>query len=104
MASGGVEKHASGKFQSKAIDTLLLLVQAGSMPAVQGALVSGAAHKVPKVRAAAAKALTMAMRAFGAAGPRCDARSEGATIRQAIRHAIRQALRQALSHAYRVGA
>ena len=67
-AAAVVEKHASGKLQAKALDALLVLVEtgAGATHAVQNALLSGAAHKVPKVRAAAAKGLTSVIRAFGA--------------------------------------
>ena len=59
-----VDKHLSGKFQAK-VDVILALVQAGAAALVQGALVKGAAHKVPKTCAASAKVLTAVLRAFG---------------------------------------
>lgn len=65
-----VDKHAAGKLQSKAIEALLCLNGAGdeAAAAVQSALATGAGHKVPKTRAAAAKALVAILRGFGGDG------------------------------------
>ena len=67
IATAVVEKHAhSGKavLQAKATEVLASLVEAGAASATQPALVAGAAHKVPKVRAAAAKVLAQLVRSF----------------------------------------
>ena len=62
-----VEKHAAGKYGPKALDALLALFGSGkdAATATQAALASGAAHKVPKTRAAAAKGLVGVLRGFG---------------------------------------
>ena len=59
-----VDKHLSqARLETKALDVLLALVDAGAAAQVQDSLVKGAAHKVPKTCAAAAKALGTLLRA-----------------------------------------
>ena len=58
-----VEKHLSGRFYDMALDCLLGAAEAGALAAVQAALLKGAAHATPKVRAGAVKVLVELVRA-----------------------------------------
>ena len=58
-----VEKHLSGRFYDMALDCLLGAAEAGALAAVQAALLKGAGHATPKVRAGAVKVLVELVRA-----------------------------------------
>ena len=65
IATVVVDKHLPGSKQAKALDVILSLVEAGAVAHVQRALIGGAAHRAPKTRAAAVRAIAAALHAFG---------------------------------------
>ena len=80
-----VEKHApTPKLQPKAFDALFAFAQNGSAEQVHSALISGSAHKVPKVRAAAAKALAAVVAKLG--GKSLDLKAVGGVMLGLIEH------------------